>query len=83
MRGSQSDRENRIHVSTELGGLPRFDRSLSTCCFGGGARERKGGLLVTAIYVRCHFERMLGKILLRKLASPVPTQRYRFRTHAS
>jgi hypothetical protein len=56
MRGSQSDRENRIHVSTDLGGLLRFDRSLSTCCSGGGAREHKGGLLVTAIYVRYHFE---------------------------
>ena len=57
--------KKRIYLSTDLGRLLQFDRSLSTCCSGGGAREHGGNLLVTVIYVRCHFENVVRYALAR------------------
>ena len=53
--------KNRIYLPypPNLGGLLRLDRSLDTRCSGGGAREHKGNLLVTVIYVRYHFENVV------------------------
>ena len=57
--------KNRIYLPypPNLGGLLRFDRSLDTRCSGGGAREHKGNLLVTIIYVRYHFENVVKNSL--------------------
>lgn len=73
MRGSQNDRW-KTQLPADLGGLLRFDRSLSICFSGGGAREHEGDLLVTVIYVRCRFENVAmlqKKILLRKAGLPI------------
>ena len=86
MRGSQNDSSGKTQLPSALGGLLRFDRSLSICFSVGGAREHKGDLFVTVIYVRCLFENVATlqkKILLRKLAFLLPTSRDRFRAHAS